>query len=317
MNGYISSLFIFLIFLIIIFALFLLIIFINNDDTDDTKNDGSGTQGETCTSNFDCEKGLVCQNYKNILTCQKPPSLGEICQNYCGEGFCSNAVLKNALGKNLYPNVTISIQDATVIQTDFSFIVVLLLQNGDFIVDINGSLTFITSTVQMDTITFFKGNLYGISKGLLYKINNFSDNAIKWGWTLQEWAPTDLIFLSTTINQDYLWLQQQIINNLSNFNGYLYQDENFLIENEIIEGYRNYGNSPNNYIQFSGGNGFIEPDNTLLNNIYYGILLPSPTSNSLQPEIINLTEGLNYRKVYNFNGSPVFLTQKLCKNEFI
>ena len=46
-------------------------------------------EGEPCDYTQDCERGLVCSMLgASESTCQRPPVLGEPCDNTCAEGVC-------------------------------------------------------------------------------------------------------------------------------------------------------------------------------------------------------------------------------------
>lgn len=280
-------------------------------------------------------------------------------ENVCGAGdVCNRSEVINTFGDNLYPEITESIIDLTQIVSNYrdqdeilgemskSYSydhrhprdlgeVILLLQGGGFILSNKGRLKFVQSDIAMKKIISVRGNVYGISsgiaiassdievpeEGILYRLKDEYRCSLKWRWEIQEWAPTNIIHLSVTNNQKYLWVQHMPVLNQSTSKGYLYGVEinegaiSLVLEQKSdMRDYaiRNYGNNMESYIQFSPktGNATLYPRKLVLNDVFYGSLL---LDGSLFK--IGKDEKTKLKLTKMINSVGVYITNRLCQKD--
>lgn len=313
--------------------------------------------GSCCINSSQCISGSLCDiNIDSTQVeegvCRPIPKTGQMCTpnaNLCQEGdICSRSIVLDSFGNNLYPQVKESIIDLTQIiplkenhnynssykHKKDDIIVILLLEDGNFISDKNRRLKFIESEVAMKWIIGFDNDLYGVSSGnvtnnvsvtpdagLLYKLTNINSGSFIWRWELQTWAPSNITHLSSTTKGQYLWLQSLPIQNTSETQGFLYRtptqgEKDDGVLNPVLEqtttltGLRNYGNTPLSYIEFSPETckATLFPRRLPLNNVCYGSILPDGS-------LFKIGEKENNKLALTrvINKSGVYITHRLCK----
>lgn len=325
----IGSLTILMIFIIIVFVL---ILTINNDSKNKSNSqenslntiniiDSNTTENNSCQNDSDCSKNLICDF--SVKTCVPLPAVGESCTKYserCPSGTsCTKSKVIDILENDLYPDLEYSIIDILEFNLNNIIEKILLLNNGDIILDKNNSLKFIKSNIPMRYLIRFENHIYGISSGfqgghfdsndpgLLYKLNS-REASLKWTWTLQEWAPKNIIHISNTYDFNYLWLQD------NTYKGYLYKyifpkQASLQEEIQLQQRFRNYGNNIESYVEFSPGEkeAILYPTQLKIENVFYSIILPDESIFNIDLKDIN-----KFCLIRVINKKPVYVTKKLC-----
>lgn len=126
----------------------------------------------------------------------------------------------------------------------------------------NRKITLSESIKQLCT---FADNLYGLStSGMLYKIDSGKTN--EWKCTKVSWAPEDIIFISSTYDDENMWIQ-------SNNTGYLFESSFRLLEEVTIRGkYRIYGMDKNHYAVYDYVNKVSSYEDSRVSNTKYCLL---------------------------------------------
>ena len=329
--------------------------------------DKEDKEGTYCRSDSDCPDGQLCDKYPHAINgiCVAIPSTGEKCtpfSNRCASGdTCAISIVEDALGNNLYPQVNYSVEDFAQIELfeyrhsckknsyrhhkklccykerhpckenkekNINNLFILLLQDGNFIVDRFGQLKLFQSELHMERIVTFGNQLFAVTSprnnqeaGLLYRLSSSSlnsDTVLTWSWELQEWAPENIIHLSATNDSDYVWIQSFQIENTGNTIGRLYQipEDNseeqpeLVLEVELKNVIRNYGNNSENYIEFNPTTcqGTLFPLGVPIDNICYGSILPGGNIFSINE---SQKERLKITRVKQEGG--IYITNRLCE----
>jgi len=123
----------------------------------------------------------------------------------------------------------------------------------------------VTLNESIKQLCSFADNLYGLSNsGLLYKIDPGKTN--EWKCTKVSWAPENIIFISSTYDDENMWLQ-------SNNTGYLFESSFRLLEEVTIKGkYRIYGMDKNNYAVYDYVNKVSSYEDSRISNTKYCLL---------------------------------------------
>lgn len=331
----IGSLTILMIFIILVFVL---ILTINNDSENESNsqensinnitntmnveiNTNNSTRNNSCRNDSDCSNNTICDF--SSQTCVSLPAVGEACTKYserCPSGTtCNKSKIIDILENDLYPDLEYSVID--IIELNLENIVekILLLNNGDIVLDKNHSLKFIKSNIPMRYLIRFENHIYGISSGLqgehfdsnspglLYKLNS-REASLRWTWTLQEWAPKNIIHVSNTYDFNYLWLQD------NTYKGYLYKyifpkQASLQEEIQLQQRFRNYGNNIESYIEFSPKEkeSVLYPSQLKIENVCYSIILTDESIFNIDLKDVN-----KFCLIRVINHKPVYVTKKLC-----
>lgn len=287
---------------------------------------------KTCFNDKQCGNGKTCNKYpgQSEGICLETPPIGEMClpgSNTCGSGAtCGISKVVDAMGNNLYPQVNYSIIDLVDMNDNSRQLageVILLLDNRSFIIDRDNRLKLIQSDIAMIRIIQFAGYLYGVGEDeRLYRLSLGCNKGPKNGvlnWNLMSWAPKQIVHVSSTFNNEYLWIQTRLVEGDSESQGWLYKardDVNGipvdpeLIEKQRVIGIRNYGNSANAFIQFDPEycTATIFPQGKPLGDVCYGNIVPNGGT-------FNITRK-NKNKFFvtrSLNGAGVYITHRLCQ----
>ncbi len=98
----------------------------------------------------------------------------------------------------------------------YSNAVIYLFQNGDIIREDNARV-YVQSNLKIERLEVFAGDIYGIHKRQLYRLNSDDFGTNSWHWysddiinsLLGDDASTNIIHISTTFDGKYLWIQTE------------------------------------------------------------------------------------------------------------
>lgn len=185
----------------------------------------------------------------------------------------------------------------------YSNATVFLLMNGNAICEVDSGTAKkryrATNSVTLQQMTSYDGYLYGVSSDhKLYTLPNSHFTNTNWIWNLVDWAPDNVIHISSTHDASHLWIQ-------TDTHGYLYGSSGSLISKISYIGMRRvYGRNVNHYLDIDDNKytATIYPGNTIVNNIVDAAL-------SYYDEVVAIhpSEATEYRGVTIVNWKPYYI----------
>ena len=145
---------------------------------------------------------------------------------------------------------------------------IILLRNGNFILENKSSKRTIQviSPIIMIKINVFNGYIYGLSEGILYKLDMTTFCSPVWDWVRINDMVQNVIHVSATLNMEHLWAQT------GDNKGYLFDCKLEIIEETNIneKTYRIYGMNKKNWVEVDGINhtATLYPSNYMVHNVY-------------------------------------------------
>lgn len=85
--------------------------------------------------------------------------------------------------------------------------VLILLDSGAIMRDIDGVITQVSNNVKLDRILMIGDVLAGTSNGILYWLPPDNFRHSRWTWRVADWAPRHIVHIVTTLNNESLWIQ--------------------------------------------------------------------------------------------------------------
>ena len=144
--------------------------------------------------------------------------------------------------------------------------------------------------MQIQAIVSYDGYIYALINKELYMIDDIDDK--KWEWKKVEWAPADIINITTTYDNANLWIQ-------TSTKGMLYGADNEKIsEEEYMYNRRNYGKDSTTYIDIYNNTAIYQGKK--IANIVDAIL-------SYYGDVISIKIGDSYNKLRMINWKPYYL----------
>lgn len=124
----------------------------------------------------------------------------------------------------------------------FSSSTLYLLKSGNIIKEGNDGKIVVRSNITATALDRHMGYLYAVASGNLYILNMSTFSGMLWHWKKVEWAPENIVYMSSTLDGHYLWLQTEMT-------GWLYDKNHNLVETVEVNGMmRKYGNDNDQYV---------------------------------------------------------------------
>lgn len=170
---------------------------------------------------------------------------GQTCE---GSIVLLNGLRTYQFGRNKVLDVT----ELTVTGTDRPE-VLILLDSGAIMRDNNGTVTSVSNSVKLDRILMIGNVLAGTSDGTLYWLSPDNYSHSRWTWRIATWAPRNIVHVVTTLNGEWLWIQNTDPRE-SGSAGRLYRVGNnsnpSLQHTEVLDGrtFRYYGFTTESYV---------------------------------------------------------------------
>lgn len=280
-----------------------------------------------CSLDSDCGPNAICSN--NI--CVVAPTLGEPCtsDNRCANNLrCQRNLLLYLNGNIIFPSLADSILDVVSYKTEDNsnnIKYIFLLENGNILIMENGKYRLRHSTVNLNRILIFGKLLLGLdNNGRLYqRLLNYVDdinnpNFRTWTWKASSWAPQDINHITTTLDNNNLWIQSYKYNNTNR--GYLYDyntDNIKLIRNIPIGNIRRiFGNNINTYIDINPNNTAIRyPNGEMIQDIVDGLLMENGELIRVTPDQSNNIRHIRIIRTPSNKIIAVIITTRQCVSQ--
>lgn len=211
-----------------------------------------------------------------------------------------NQCVKNPIDEVLYCSTNeVNIKNAIDVCSYSDYTIFLLDDSSIITEDCNNDKINITNNIKLNRIISFNGYLYGIdNSGVMFTLPNNYFTTTEWIWNKVEWIDYKITHMSTTHDNQYLWLQ-------NNENGYLYDGDNtLLLSLDYCNKRRMYGIDTTHYIDIDtiNHNCVVYPEEKIIDNIWDATL-------SYYNEVIAIhpSQKDKYKRIVVVNWVPYYL----------
>ncbi len=145
---------------------------------------------------------------------------------------------------------------------------IILLRNGNLILENKSSKQTknVISTIAMSRIIVFNGYIYGLSDGILYRLDMSTYSSPVWDWAILNDMVQKVTHVSVPLNMEHLWVQT--IDN----KGYIFDGKFEIINEFVVENgtYRIYGMGLKNWVlvNTNDNTATLYPSNYVIHKVY-------------------------------------------------